>query len=837
MNQILLSLKSGNTGIVAAEYYLNSIRGCFGGGACPVEVFGAASAEQWAKALKDAEEKLTYHSPEMEVKDTARAGAALSKGSIMDFDAVITSTRKDRDRDVLLTAGARIDPKAPLLWQHMPMQPIGRMVGVVSHTDALMKGRFAIAGTALGNDAAYLVEMGALRISHGFEPDDGEYEPLDDGKGGRWLIKKFSIMEVSLVSVPSNIDAVVEAFDRGKLHTPLVKGWAKKHFDSRPLIVKGVGDLMPGSMIASANLVSLGAPKLSTSTQLVLDGSLEESEKSTCRCGGKGHEPEESPAEIPERQLPATDDATFITEYPVEKALRWNRSLSARFDQKAFDTNNEYLQASKLEYEWVAKHCGCQVKDIFKNSTLVPSARMGSFLTGVQQVTINDRVQDVRNITHDGKEEPPEYEVIQLNSKSSSDFLVEGIQFKIGPEGAYAVKFTPAWSGLYMTVYTSEKNRQKNRDVIEKSWEWAKANNFLKGEAFSLSGEFLPRDELSFEDVFLCEKNQQPIERMLKNMNEKKGKSANRGMVFMGPPGTGKTLSARVVKNNADASFIWISARDLYYMGAFSGISYAYDLAKELAPAVIVMEDIDNWFGDHTIDLLKTEMDGIGRSKGIVTILTTNFPERLPEALLDRPGRFHDVLKFDVPTEKERSRMLVKWLPDLSDEDRKSMVSETDGMSGAHVYELSEYAKTISEQDEIELGLAVKQALQKVSEQRELINQQWSQATVYRPRKELAEMFKKNFYTVSGIKNSSDDNAGMKGKKMKCPECGHSGKMSDFEDMGDDADEDDKNFSFSRIASVFLDRASKNRETAKRVIALAEKEIERAEFADLLNSL
>lgn len=236
MKPILEFARQNLSGILTADRYFRSIEGCFNGGFCPTKLFDSADPEQWAKALDLASESLVYSDDEMLVKDVATAGMALTPGAIMDFDAVITTTRKDRDGDILETSGAELDPHAPLLWQHIPLQPIGKVVSKTVHTKSRMEGRFAIADTELGRDAAVLVEMKALRISHGFEPD--EYEPLE-GKEGRFRILKLKILEISLVSIPSNVDAVITAFSRNKLHTPLVKGWAKKYFDARPVQGKG----------------------------------------------------------------------------------------------------------------------------------------------------------------------------------------------------------------------------------------------------------------------------------------------------------------------------------------------------------------------------------------------------------------------------------------------------------------------------------------------------------------------------------------------------------------------------------------------------------------------
>lgn len=152
------------------------------------------------------------------------AAGTLSPGSICDFSAVITSGRKDRDGDILEVSGAIVDPNAPLLWQHDPNLPIGKVLRTTKSTDRL-SGDFMIADTDLGRDAAALVEAGALRISHGFEPI--EFDPLQ-GKGGRWHIKRYNVVEVSLVSIPSNVDAVITAYNRKNLRSPVMKAWAAK---------------------------------------------------------------------------------------------------------------------------------------------------------------------------------------------------------------------------------------------------------------------------------------------------------------------------------------------------------------------------------------------------------------------------------------------------------------------------------------------------------------------------------------------------------------------------------------------------------------------------------
>ncbi|MDE2102041.1 MAG: AAA family ATPase [Patescibacteria group bacterium] len=284
------------------------------------------------------------------------------------------------------------------------------------------------------------------------------------------------------------------------------------------------------------------------------------------------------------------------------------------------------------------------------------------------------------------------------------------------------VKLSPEWGGINVKVLTRLQDAGLNQSIIDGAWQWAKANNYLKGEAFALSGEFLQRTAETWDDVFLEAGNRKTMQRTLELFNAKGLGFANRGVILTGPPGTGKTLSSRVFRNQAKGTFIWVSARDFYHSnGSAGGFAMAFEMAKELAPSVLVFEDVDNWLTEKSIDLLKTEMDGMARSKGVLTILTTNFPEQLPQALIDRPGRFHDVLEFGLPDEVARKAMLRKWLPQVPQSHLDVAVERSAGYSGAHVYELAHFAKSLQEHDDLAPAAALDEAVRKVEEQRQLV--------------------------------------------------------------------------------------------------------------------
>jgi chaperone BCS1 len=60
-------------------------------------------------------------------------------------------------------------------------------------------------------------------------------------------------------------------------------------------------------------------------------------------------------------------------------------------------------------------------------------------------------------------------------------------------------------------------------------------------------------------------------------------------------------------------------------------------------------------------------MDGIARKHRLITFMTTNYPDRLDEAL-KRPGRIDYQLTFDYATKKQIKDMYANLIPDKIDE-------------------------------------------------------------------------------------------------------------------------------------------------------------------------
>lgn len=178
------------------------------------------------------------------------------------------------------------------------------------------------------------------------------------------------------------------------------------------------------------------------------------------------------------------------------------------------------------------------------------------------------------------------------------------------------------------------------------------------------------------------------------------------GILLVGPPGTGKTLLARAVAGEADVQFLSISGSDFVEMYVGVGASRVRDLfdqAKKVAPAIIFIDEIDavgrkrgsGVGGGHdekeqTLNQMLVEMDGFGKTEGVIVLAATNRPDILDPALR-RPGRFDREIYVGVPDSKGREEILKVHARDKrlgEDVSLKTIAMATTGFTGADLQNL-----------------------------------------------------------------------------------------------------------------------------------------------------
>ncbi len=217
--------------------------------------------------------------------------------------------------------------------------------------------------------------------------------------------------------------------------------------------------------------------------------------------------------------------------------------------------------------------------------------------------------------------------------------------------------------------------------------------------------------KVTFADVAGADEEKAELQEVVDFLKDPKkytaiGARIPHGLLLVGPPGTGKTLLARAVAGEADVQFLSISGSDFVELYVGVGASRVRDLfeqAKHMAPAIIFIDEIDavgrkrgsGLGGGHdekeqTLNQLLVEMDGFGRTEGVIVLAATNRPDILDPALL-RPGRFDRQIYVGTPDAKGREEILRvhakgKRLDDSVD--MKKIALATSGFTGADLSNL-----------------------------------------------------------------------------------------------------------------------------------------------------
>ena len=219
------------------------------------------------------------------------------------------------------------------------------------------------------------------------------------------------------------------------------------------------------------------------------------------------------------------------------------------------------------------------------------------------------------------------------------------------------------------------------------------------------------------------------------------GRHLKRGILLHGPPGTGKTLTVTYLLGAMQGrTTIVLTGRGLAL------IAQALHMARELAPATVVFEDVDLVAKERTMpgssggalfDLLN-QMEGIAEDEDLLFLLTSNRPDLIEPALAARPGRIDLALEVPLPDDHGRRQLLRLYGEgiELDAETEATLAERSAGVSGAFIKELVRQAwlRSALEGRETPTGSDLVRVLDELLDERSaltrrLLGEQWDEGS------------------------------------------------------------------------------------------------------------
>ncbi len=320
-------------------------------------------------------------------------------------------------------------------------------------------------------------------------------------------------------------------------------------------------------------------------------------------------------------------------------------------------------------------------------------------------------------LEEDLKENSPEVRLISYIYKEaetktiSSNHTEKALEFIIKPRISNGLYYYPHYKVALVKVLIFQSDGEMNRDlifaqndaclvsflqyVLKRKRDYIK--NYVTVFTDTENGVETEIESITTmvkrEDVFLEDSLKKEIYRSIDEFFQE-GREFfktyqipyKRGILLYGKPGNGKTTLVKSIASSINAPVAYWQITE--FTSSYT-IKEVFSSVLKLAPMVLVIEDIDSMPADVRSVFLNT-LDGATSKEGVFLIGTTNYPEKIDPALMNRSGRFDRAYEIKLPTKKLRYQYLKNKKIEriLSEDEIQEVIESTKDFSYAQLNEL-----------------------------------------------------------------------------------------------------------------------------------------------------
>jgi len=292
------------------------------------------------------------------------------------------------------------------------------------------------------------------------------------------------------------------------------------------------------------------------------------------------------------------------------------------------------------------------------------------------------------------------------DGNKASDLLMDGQMLLVKGDSRFiiTVDMNPRSRASLMLEGPAGK-KEKMTEFLNSVFTIAEKENFYRSRNMEFSGRirFLDVEDQAWDSIIMDAETKTEIKaNTIGFLHQRErwsqyGIPAKRGILLAGEPGTGKTIICKALMSEAKG--ITCITTNGYALDSDDYITELYELAEDLSPSMVFIEDIDligqnrMEFGYHrgpALLSLLAVLDGIEERKQIITIATTNCLDTLDKALSRRPSRFDRTIKLLRPSVEQRRELignLCRKIP-LDEETQEHIATKAESCTPAQLQEI-----------------------------------------------------------------------------------------------------------------------------------------------------